>query len=62
LSVESPCINVCRIHAERAVCRGCYRTLDEIAEWSQLADQDKRRVVAELAVRRTAMGPLNGGE
>jgi predicted Fe-S protein YdhL (DUF1289 family) len=33
-------------------CEGCLRTLDEIAFWSVLDDDDKRAVLAELQQRR----------
>jgi len=33
--VASPCINVCRMSQETALCEGCLRTLDEIAAWSR---------------------------
>jgi predicted Fe-S protein YdhL (DUF1289 family) len=33
------------------LCRGCRRTLDEIARWSVMGDAEKRKVVALLAQR-----------
>lgn len=33
-------------------CRGCLRTIDEIADWSILEDIEKRAVWKELNVRR----------
>lgn len=50
----SPCINVCRMNPTRGYCEGCWRTLEEIAAWSQLSDADKRAVWARLDARRTA--------
>lgn len=50
MTVPSPCIDVCRI--KRGVCRGCLRTLDEIAAWSTASDADKRRILARLPSRR----------
>ena len=38
------------------VCIGCFRTLDEIAEWSRLDDAGKRAVLAALPARRAALG------
>ncbi|HEY2816459.1 MAG TPA: DUF1289 domain-containing protein [Casimicrobiaceae bacterium] len=52
-SVASPCINVCRIDASTALCVGCLRTLDEIATWSVLSDDERRDVWARLALRVT---------
>jgi uncharacterized protein len=48
-NVPSPCINVCRM--ERGECAGCGRTLDEIAHWSVMDDDQKRAVWAVLPAR-----------
>jgi uncharacterized protein len=48
--VESPCINVCTLDAQK-VCIGCGRTIEEIAVWSRL-DDDERRAVCERAEGR----------
>jgi uncharacterized protein len=50
--VPSPCISVCEMNASRDVCKGCFRTLDEIAAWSRLSDSHKRAIWAELPTRR----------
>jgi len=55
-AVASPCINVCRIDARTGLCEGCLRTLDEIAAWSVLDDEDKRAVWALLDERRAGLG------
>jgi predicted Fe-S protein YdhL (DUF1289 family) len=34
------------------LCRGCYRTLDEIARWSVMSDREKTAVVAQLEQRK----------
>jgi uncharacterized protein len=52
LAVPSPCISVCRMHEPTGWCEGCLRTLDEIAFWSVLDEDDKRAVHAELDRRR----------
>jgi hypothetical protein len=51
-SVASPCISVCRMHEPTGWCEGCLRTLDEIAFWSVLDEDDKRAVRIELDRRR----------
>lgn len=48
----SPCLNVCQMDEASGWCRGCLRTIDEIAFWSVLDDDDKRAVLAELPQRR----------
>lgn len=57
--VPSPCINVCRMDVATGWCEGCLRTLDEIALWSALDDDDKRQVWRDLEQRRAAM-PIRG--
>ena len=50
--VPSPCVSVCRMDERSGWCEGCLRTLDEIALWSVLDDDDKRAVWVELSRRR----------
>ena len=50
----SPCINICRMDAATGWCEGCMRTLDEIAAWGSLPDDDKRLVWQQLRLRRVA--------
>jgi predicted Fe-S protein YdhL (DUF1289 family) len=51
-SMETPCINVCVIDASTQLCAGCGRSLDEIARWSAMTDDERRRIMAVLAGRR----------
>ena len=50
-TVPSPCVNVCKMDAASGLCRGCRRTLDEIAAWSTLDDTARRAVWARIAQR-----------
>lgn len=54
--IESPCIKVCVIDPATGLCSGCLRTLDEIASWSRLPDETRRRIIAELPARRGRQG------
>ncbi len=49
--VPSPCNSVCRMNERSGLCEGCLRTLDEIASWSQLPQEDKRAVWERLSQR-----------
>ena len=49
-AVGSPCVSVCRMGAD-GLCEGCWRSLDEIAEWSGLDDAERRVVWQRLAQR-----------
>lgn len=55
--VPSPCKNVCRMDEPSGLCAGCGRTLDEIALWSVLDDDDKRAVWALLPERLARLPP-----
>lgn len=50
--VASPCINVCRMDPASGFCEGCLRTIDEIAAWGAMTDEDKRAVWQRLEQRR----------
>jgi predicted Fe-S protein YdhL (DUF1289 family) len=50
--VPSPCIDVCTMDETTGWCRGCLRTIDEIAAWGVLEDRHKREVWKHLAERR----------
>ena len=52
--VPSPCTSVCTMNAATGWCAGCFRTLDEIASWSVLDDDERRAVWNALDERRTA--------
>jgi predicted Fe-S protein YdhL (DUF1289 family) len=51
MTVPSPCIKVCVLDADRRACVGCGRTLDEIATWSTMSDDGRRRVLRAAAAR-----------
>jgi hypothetical protein len=50
--VQSPCINVCKMNPDTRLCEGCLRTLDEIAAWSGLSNEEKRAVLEQIPERR----------
>jgi len=58
--VASPCISVCEMDGATGFCRGCLRTLDEIAVWSVLDDAERRAVWKALAERRGRLAVREG--
>jgi len=54
MTVPSPCINVCTLDEATGLCRGCARTLDEIARWSCLSEQGKLQVWRLIRLRQSA--------
>ena len=47
----TPCINVCAIDATSGMCTGCLRTLDEIAIWGSLSNDQRRTIMETLPAR-----------
>jgi hypothetical protein len=52
--LKSPCTKVCVMDAEGRYCRGCWRTLDEIAAWPAMSVEEQHAVAARLEGRRIA--------
>lgn len=44
----SPCVQICRIDSASQLCEGCGRTLNEIACWGQMTEDDKTPVWERL--------------
>ena len=57
--VPSPCHAVCRMDAASALCEGCWRSIEEIAGWSRMADVDKLAVWQRIEARQRVIQPLN---
>ena len=59
--IESPCIRVCVVHPEERICTGCYRTIDEITEWSKMDPERRRSIMRELPTRAGRLTQRRGG-
>jgi len=56
----SPCINICSLD-ERGVCRGCYRSREEIAQWTTMGPARQFEVLRRSEQRRReSSSPVNG--
>ncbi len=53
--IPSPCVKVCQMNPETGYCIGCLRTLDEIADWLEMTDEEKSEVLARLDERRKVL-------
>ena len=49
----SPCIKVCVIDPAARLCKGCGRSLDEIARWGSMGEAERARIMAALPERMT---------
>jgi predicted Fe-S protein YdhL (DUF1289 family) len=53
--IETPCLKICVLEPGSKLCRGCGRTLDEIAGWGAMAGSERRRIMALLPDRIASM-------
>ncbi|WP_300454826.1 DUF1289 domain-containing protein [Accumulibacter sp.] len=64
-AVASPCINICRMDDDTGFCRGCFRTIEEIAAWSGSSNDRRWQILLAVERRRRDHDPLgcaSGGE
>lgn len=49
--IASPCISICTMDAEDAICLGCHRTAEEIRDWKTMGQAQREQIWAQLAQR-----------
>ena len=54
-AIETPCDKICILDDASGLCRGCGRTVDEIARWTAYNDAERARVMAQLPRRLAAL-------
>lgn len=47
----TPCIKICEVDPQSGLCRGCWRTLEEIAGWSAYDTRRRQEVMQRLPER-----------
>ena len=52
MTIESPCIGRCQLDDQTFLCLGCWRSLSEIAAWSQSEEAERLRVLAAIQTRK----------
>ena len=55
--VPSPCVSVCQLDEDAALCRGCLRTLDEIGQWRSADDAQRRAIWRNIETRLAQLSP-----
>ncbi len=48
----SPCLGICLMDPNTRMCRGCLRTIEEIALWYRATPAEQRAMLERLAARR----------
>jgi predicted Fe-S protein YdhL (DUF1289 family) len=52
--VKSPCVNVCQL-GDNNVCLGCWRSLEEIGDWSYASSDERQRIIETAQQRQLSM-------
>lgn len=55
--METPCVGICTLDAKREHCTGCMRTVDEIANWSKMTQEERIAIIDR--VWDTVLPPIN---
>jgi hypothetical protein len=53
--MKSPCIKICQMDPARGVCIGCCRSLDEIARWGGMSEEERTAIMEQLQARRKTL-------
>ena len=51
-SIPSPCVSVCQFKKHELICKGCYRSQDEVRNWMIMSQSEKLESLAKVALRR----------
>ncbi|MEW6652849.1 MAG: DUF1289 domain-containing protein [Bacteroidota bacterium] len=52
--VPSPCNNNCVMDFNTQLCKGCYRTMEEIISWSTAPVEEKKNILKLINYRKEA--------
>jgi hypothetical protein len=55
--IKSPCVSICVLD-ERGLCRGCYRSGEEIRTWLLKPDSERKEVLAMAKQRSKKNNPF----
>ncbi len=53
MAIESPCNKICTLDSRGDYCIGCGRTIDEIARWYAMSDEERRQIMNRLHMWKT---------
>jgi hypothetical protein len=60
-AIATPCVQVCMVDGQSGLCLGCFRTLQEIGNWTRFTDEERAALMAELPTRRDRIAPAKLG-
>lgn len=45
----SPCVNICQLDESGCRCKGCGRTIQQIAEWGSYSEKKRKQITKQLS-------------
>lgn len=51
-NITSPCNGKCGVNPITKLCKGCFRTMEEIFQWVQMSDAEKTTILEKANSRR----------
>lgn len=55
--IVSPCVGICDLDPHTGYCRGCLRTLEEVAGWLTYSNAEREQIISGLKDRQWNAGP-----
>ena len=52
INLPSPCISICKLNKSTGFCDGCFRTINEISQWSSMTDVERMSLLETLRQRQ----------
>ncbi len=52
MTIKSPCIDNCKLNPKTNTCEGCYRTSEEISNWTHYSSKQKKKVLKLIKFRK----------
>ncbi|SLN76885.1 DUF1289 domain-containing protein [Oceanibacterium hippocampi] len=52
IDIPSPCVGICILESDTGLCRGCWRSGAEIADWPGMPNEARMALLAVLRARR----------
>ena len=52
MTIKSPCVDKCKLNSATNLCDGCFRTSEEITNWTSFSSKQKQKVLKLLELRK----------
>jgi len=52
--MKSPCVKICKVTKD-IYCDGCFRTIEEISNWSKYSNKEKESIISSLEERKKSL-------